>query len=379
MIFPSDTYKRMTSSPGGMKFIHEVIARSIKLKNEGKEIVDCGLGESSHGLLAKVIEAGMEALKKDEFYYVRPTQGLVELRAEISRQISKEFQLSVDSENVIVTPGAELGIDLVFKSILNPGDEVVIFDPFFIPFATIAITYGARPVFVDTFENGFLPSLKLMKKKITKKTKIIILNSPNNPTGRVFNKKLVEEITFFAKERKIYLLSDETYCFFDFEKIFFSPFNIYPEGTIVVRSFSKQYSMMGYKVGYIVSSTKIANYIKALQIPGWAAPRISSLMALAALKSSNPQSVIENYESKRDNLYKGLNEFGLVDYLPEGAFYFYLKCPSGNSLNFALELADKGLLVIPAFSTKNTHVRLSYGAIEKEQIPKILDAIESVL
>ena len=75
-------------------------------------------------------------------------------------------------------------------------------------------------------------------------------------------------------------------------------------------------------------------------------------MALAALKSSNPQSVIENYESKRDNLYKGLNEFGLVDYLPEGAFYFYLKCPSGNSLNFALELADKGLLVIPAFSTK---------------------------
>src|SRR3989344_5047604 len=331
MIFPSDTYKRMTSSPGGMKFIHEVIARSIKLKNEGKEIVDCGLGESSHGLLAKVREAGMEALKKDEFYYVRPTQGLVELRAEISRQISKEFQLSVDSENVIVTPGAELGIDLVFKSILNPGDEVV------------------------------------------------ILNSPNNPTGRVFNKKLVEEITFFAKERKIYLLSDETYCFFDFEKIFFSPFNIYPEGTIVVRSFSKQYSMMGYKVGYIVSSTKIANYIKALQIPGWAAPRISSLMALAALKSSNPQSVIENYESKRDNLYKGLNEFGLVDYLPEGAFYFYLKCPSGNSLNFALELADKGLLVIPAFSTKNTHVRLSYGAIEKEQIPKILDAIESVL
>lgn len=379
MIEPSNIQKKIANSPGGMNFIQQIIKKSIQLQQKGKEVIDCGLGETMHGLLPEIKTAGEKALKGNEFYYTKPAQGLIELRELISKILSKDLQSQFFPENIIITPGSGLALDLIFRSFLNPGDEVLIFDPFYIPYAVYAGVYGAKSVLIETYSMGFLPNLELMKKNITEKTKMIIINSPNNPTGRVIPKNIIEEIAKVAKENNILLLSDEAYCFFDYENMFNSPFKYYPEGTIVLRTFSKEFSMMGYKIGYIAACENIVRYIESLQFPCWAAPRISNLMAIAALKAKNPKKTLEQYKNKRNFLFNKLNEFRIVDYLPEGAIYFYLSHPKKTGLKFAVQLADKGLLVIPAFSSKNTHVRLSYGAIEEDQIEKIQNIIKSVL
>ena len=155
MLIPSFYHRRSTSAPGGMERVQEVIAKAVQLNKAGKEFIDCGLGETSHGLTTNLIKAGEKALKSDEFYYVKPIQGLPELRTLIAQKVSGDVGTGLTPHQVIVTPGAELGLDLVFRTFLNPSDEVIIFDPFFIPFATFARTYGANIVFIETYSTDF--------------------------------------------------------------------------------------------------------------------------------------------------------------------------------------------------------------------------------
>ncbi len=373
---PSESYFRMTQTPGGFTDMQRVMDIILAIKRKGGNFIDCGLGESSHGLLENCVKEGIKALKKDECDYIKPTQGMDELRIAISKYISKDLNIKVDEGNVIVTPGSELALDLVLKTILNPGDEVIIFDPFFIPFASLSSSYFAKPVFVTTYNSDFLPDIKKLEKVINKRTKLIIINSPNNPTGRIIPRELIQKIVKLAKKRKILLLSDEAYRFFDYEKKFVSPFTYYPEGTIVLRTFSKEYCMMGFKIGYIVADKKIVNYVTKIQYPGWGAPQISSIMALAGLRTGIPGHTLERYKSIRDSLYNNLKDLGLISYLPEGAFYFYIKSPVGKAIDFAIALAKKGLFVIPAFSLQSSHVRLSYGKLGLNHIPEIVNILK---
>ena len=368
----------MVDSVGGMNFMGKVLGMVSKKEGRNK-IIDCGLGESSHysseGNILKILSKN-----KDNFSsYVTPTQGLLLLREGIAITLTKEFKKPIGVESLMVTPGSELALDLVYKTFLNPGDEIVIFDPFFIPFVSFANSYLAVPRIVDTYKSSFLPDLESVNRVINRKTKIIVVNSPNNPTGRVYPKNIIEEIVSMAKKRGIFILADEAYKSFDYNNIFNSPFSIYPEGTIVLRTFSKEYSMMGYKVGYILANEAIINKIRRIQYPGWGAPMLSSLLAAEALKESINYKKLTKYKQIRNFLYSHFKRLDLVNYLPEGAFYFYIKSPNNKAIDFAVTLAKKGLLVIPAFSKRKTHVRLSYGKLRISQASEAVEIIKEVL
>ncbi len=377
MISSSSRVNKIIHSINTYGSFSEVIKKAAELDAAGITYIDCGLGEASHGLDQRVTQAGIKALNSDKFYYVKPTAGLNELRQNIANKFSNEIGSPVDKDQVVVIPGAELGLDLLFKTYINYGDEVIIFDPFFIPFAAFVLSYGGVPVFVDTYDHNFLPNLKKLEQKITKKTKAIIINSPNNPTGRIYNEKIVKDISDLASKAGILLISDETYRYYDYENVFVTPYKYYPTGTIVVRSFSKEYSMMGYKVGYIIGEVENLEFIKKIQFPGWGASTISSYMANEAIQiNDNNSDILNMYKMKRDSLYQGLKGSGLLEYLPEGAFYFCIKVPNGNNVDYALKLAESGLLVVPAFSTKNSHIRLSYGRLKLEKIDEVLSLLK---
>lgn len=375
----SASYRRVVKSAGGMDRLYGLVKVAINLRKQGVKILDCGLGESSHGLSTDIIRAGESALNNAEYNYTKPLHGLISLRNVLSKSLIVEFKHEIDPENIIVTCGAEMGLDLVFKTFIDSSDEVVLFDPFFIPFYSFVRSYGGKVVIVDTYNSDFLPDIDQLKDKATQRTKMIVVNYPNNPTGRIPHLDFIKAIAQFAKERGILLLSDETYKFFDFNGQFVSPYVYYPEGTIVVRSFSKEYSMMGYKVGYLVCSEELATFVKQMQLPGWSAPRISSLMADAALKTPPDSSVLAGYKAKRDFLYEQLNKLGVANYLPEGSFYFYLASPFESGSEFAHKLANQGLLVTPAFSIKDTHVRLSYGALSNDNLEQVVEVIKQTV
>lgn len=378
MDFLSEAYNNVVNSPGGMDAFKQVMREYTALKAQGKKIIDCGLGESSHGLFPEIAEAGKHAIDTNQNGYVRPTDGLPELKAIISTQYSKEIGMNVQENQIIVTPGAELGLDLIFKTFLDKGDEVVIFDPFFIPFVALVQSYKATPVIIDTYETNFLPDLEELKSKITAKTKMIVINSPNNPTGMIIPHKMLDEIAEIARKKNILLLLDETYQFFDYEEKFYSPYKSYPEGSIVVRSFSKKYCMMGYKLGYIISAENHASAIRNMQFPGWGAARISNLMGIAALKSEIPEKVFISYKQKRDYIYNELKSSGICDYCPDGAFYFYIDS-KGDCVDFSLKAAKRGLLVVPGFSQRSSHFRLSYGALRQEDLGESVKILKDIL
>ena len=163
-ISPSITYKRTIKSPGGMEYVSQVMTKAIQLKKQGKAIINCGLGEPSHGLKPEAIKMGIRAIKKDEYEYVKPIFGLNDLRNKISSKLSIELKTKISPEQIIVTPGSEVGLDLIFRTLLNPKDEIIVFDPFFISFAFLPPTYGAKVVLVETYSSSFLPNLdKLIK------------------------------------------------------------------------------------------------------------------------------------------------------------------------------------------------------------------------
>ncbi len=367
-------YDNMVNSVGGMNQMGKVI-RSTEKNKESGVIIDCGLGESSQFSLQESILkilSNANAINS----YVTPTQGLKCLRDGIASALTEEFKKPISINNLMITPGSELALDLVYKSLLNPGDEIIIFDPFFIPFVSFAKSYLARPIIVDTYKSFFLPDLKLLNKIINRKTKMIVINSPNNPTGRIYPMELVGDLVNLARKSKIFILSDEAYKHFDYDNVFFSPYNIYPEGTIVLRTFSKEYSMMGFKVGYLLANKDFVNKVGKIQYPGWGAPMISSLLAAEVLKKGTDSERLTEYKKIRNYLYSHLKRFGVLDYKPEGAFYFYVRSPNNNAIEFATKLAKKGLLVVPAFSKRNSHIRLSYGKLNLSQAKKVIKIIE---
>ena len=353
-----------------------LLDKANSLQAGGKEIIDCVLGEVSHGLDKKVVKLGKKLLET-EYSYIKPIRGYTPLRDNIARLVNRECGVDFTPDNVIVTPGAGLAIDMFYRTFLNPGDEVVIFDPFYIPFVVYARIYQANPVLVDTYDTKFQPCVEILRKKITRRTKVIVINSPNNPTGRIIPKEIINEIASEARNRGLIILSDETYSFLDYEGNFVSPLFFYPEGTVVVRSFSKEFSMMGYKVGYIAADSKIICFLRRLQFPCWGAPRLSSIMANAALEfTSKNRKKMRVYRKMRDVLYRRLTELDIIEYMPEGAIYFYVKSPYSTALDYARRLAHEGLLVSPGFSKRNTHIRLAYGNLMKADIPKVMLAFE---
>jgi aspartate aminotransferase/aminotransferase len=262
---------------------------------------------------------------------------------------------------VFISSGTSGGLMLALAALVNPGDEVLIFDPYFVMYKHLASLFGGVPVFVDTYPD-FRIDLDLVRGNITDRTKVILFNSPANPTGRVADEEETRGLAELARERGIALISDEIYRAFTYDVPFASPARWY-DRTIVIDGFSKSHSMTGLRLGWVHGPADILEQmIKLQQFTFVCAPHPVQWAGVAAWDEDVGDRVAE-YRRKRDFLLRELSgDYEIAG--AQGAFYILAKAPWGTGTEFVAEAIRRNLLVIPGnvFSARDTHFRISYAA-----------------
>lgn len=377
----------------------EITAKAAELKAQGIDVLSFGAGEPDFNTPNNIIEAAYKAMKEGKTKYTK-TSGIIELRKAICDKLKKENNLNYFPEQIIVSTGAKQCLSNIFMAILNPGDEVIIPTPYWVSYPELVKMADGVPVFCNTEEsNDFKYTIASLKKVLTKKTKAIILNSPNNPTGSIYNEEELKAIAEFAKENDLIIISDEIYekLIYDNKK-HISIASLSEDAynrTIVINGFSKSYAMTGWRIGYSASSKKIASLMGSIQSHMTSnVSSISQYAALEALEGSQDSvnKMIKEFESRRNYMADRLAEIKNVSFIkPMGAFYimvnvgyYYNKELNGykikSSLDFSKKLLEEEkLAVIPgiAFGLDN-YIRLSY-ATSMEVISKGLDRLENFL
>jgi aspartate aminotransferase/aminotransferase len=344
-----------------MKIKPSGVRRIFDLARQTKDPINLSIGEPDFDIPGPLKEEGIEWIKKG-FNKYTPTQGIPELREKIADHLNKK---GVHFEEVMVTAGVTGGLLLASLALINPGDEVIIPDPFFVMYEYQVLLMGGIPVFVDTYPDFRLREEEIVK-KLSKKTKAIMVNSPNNPTGTVYPKDDLMKVVRIARERDLLILSDDIYDNFVFDGPPCPCIGQLYEKTLTFGGFSKAWAMTGWRLGYVAGPREILQQMITLQ--QYTFSSINSIAQKAAIKALdfNVDSCIQGYKKKRDLIYEGLKEKFHVQQ-PKGAFYIFPEVPGGNGEAFVEKAVKHNLFIVPgsAFSKRNTHARISFAASEE--------------
>lgn len=334
------------------------IRRVFELASQLRDPINLSIGQPDFDVHEPVRQALVNAVETRKNGYAL-TQGMPVLREKLQAQIDREYQHS--DRRVFVTSGTSGGLVLTMWSLVNPGDEVILFDPYFVMYEPLVRLVGAEPILIDTYPD-FRIDLNRVADAITPRTKLILLNSPANPTGVTATGEEIRGLARLAAERDVALISDEIYRQFCYDEPFVSPANT-NDRTIVIDGFSKSHAMTGWRVGFVHGPAEVINtMIKLQQYTFVCAPQPAQWAAAVAM-DVNIQDDIDAYRRKRDLLYAGLADcYELVQ--PGGAFYAFPKVPRGTATEFVSRAIENSLLVIPGsvFSRRDTHFRISYAA-----------------
>ena len=277
----------------------------------------------------KIREAGIESLETGKTYYTS-NAGTLELRREISNYMNRRFDLHYDpAKEVVVTVGGSEAIDVAMRTLLQPGDEVIIPTPCFVCYEPLCKMAGAVPVIVETRnEDRFKLTPELLESAITEKTKMLVLAYPNNPTGAIMDEGDLEKIAQILREKQIIVLSDEIYAELTYGRRHVSIASLPEmwERTVVVSGFSKAYAMTGWRLGYICAPAPLARQmLKIHQYAIMCAPTTAQLAAITALRDCDEDvaAMTAEYDRRRRLIYNGLRDIGIESFEPEGAFYIY--------------------------------------------------------
>ena len=326
-----------------------------------KDPVDLSVGVPEELTPEHIKKAGIEAITNDRTAYT-PANGLPELRDEISKKLLRENKISATPEMITVVPGLTTGQLLIYMAIVDPGDEIVVIDPYYPPYTQLAAAVGANVLLVNSLPT-FHPDIPEIEASITNRTKAIVINSPNNPTGAVYSESDLRKIAEIADRHGVLVISDEIYEHFNYESKHFSIGSIY-ENTLTLNGFSKAYAMTGWRLGYISGPQELIEAINEIQqYSVFASSTIAQHAALSAIKS--PPELTKRYTHKRDVLKAELESLGYEINGMEGAYYAFVKAPNDmQDFEFVQKAADHNLIVVPgrAFSSRTGYFRLSYGA-----------------
>lgn len=273
-------------------------------------------------------EAAIQSLERGHTYYTS-NSGLPELRSEIARYMNRRFGLDYSAGEVLVTVGGSEAIDVAIRSLVNPGDEVIIPMPSFVCYEPIARMAGAVPVIINTkAENGFKLTAEELRQAITPRTKVLVLPYPNNPTGAILERDELEKLAEVLRDTNIAILSDEIYAELTYSKTHVSIASIdgMRERTIIASGFSKAYAMTGWRLGYICAPAAWTKQMTKLhQYAIMCAPTVSQFAAIEALKNGDEDiaEMCAEYNRRRVFIAEGLERIGLPVMIPEGAFYIY--------------------------------------------------------
>ena len=344
--------ERMTHiESSGIRKVFE-LARSLK------DPVNLSIGQPHFDVPEPIKTAAHKAIDAGHNGYT-VTQGIAELRAKLMGEVKKK--LNHADRDLFITSGTSGGLMLSLCTTVNPGDEVIIFDPFFVMYPHIITLAGGKTVYIDTAPT-FGIDLDKVKSAITDKTKAIIVNSPANPTGKLLSRETLRDLAVLAKEKDILLISDEIYSRFCYDGEFASPAE-FNEDVLVLDGFSKSYAMTGWRMGYCHGPQRLIEKMTTLQqFTFVCAPSIFQYAGLTAL-DTDISNMVADYTQKRDRIYEGLKDNFEVE-KPEGAFYIFPKAPHSTGTEFVGEAIRNQLLIIPGqvFSQQDTHFRISYAA-----------------
>lgn len=330
--------------------------------------INFSIGQPDFPVPEEVREAAKRAIDQGWNRYT-PTQGIAPLRQKIAAKLATDNSIFVDPEDVLVTSGSSGGIFLAFSALLDPGDEIIIPDPYFVMYTQLAAFFGARAVLIDTYPSFQLDPDRIAA-AITSRTRAIVLNSPNNPTGAVYSEATLRAIAAVADRHGVAIISDEVYEPFVYDGArHFSIGSVYAD-TITLNAFSKSHSMTGWRVGYAAGPSHIIEKMKELQQYTFVcAPSFAQVAGLTAL-ALGPAPEAALYSRRRDLMYDGLRD-AFETTKPAGAFYLMAKVDDVDAASFVDRAIAHNVLVIPGsvFSTRKTHIRLSFATSE-DQIRK---------
>jgi aspartate aminotransferase len=336
-------------------------SNAIKKQQDLINPVDLSIGVPEELTAEHIKAAAIKAIKEDKTSYT-PSNGIVELRQAISKKLKEENNINKDPQDITIVPGLTTGQLLIYLAILDPGDDILVFDPYYPPYPHLASITGANVIYVSTLPS-FQPDLNEIVASITNKTKAIVINSPNNPTGAVYPEETLRKIAKIAEEHNILIISDEIYEHFIYDDKHFSIGSIYPN-TITMNGFSKEFAMTGWRIGYITGPRDIIAAINDLQ--QYVVMSSSSIAQHAAISAfENRPKIIDKYRAKRDLVRKHLGDLDYDLQGLQGAFYAFIKAPNDlTDLEFVDRASEHGLILVPgrAFSRLHGYVRISYGA-----------------
>jgi len=348
--------------------IRKVFDLAAKLKNP----INLSIGQPDFDVPEPIQQAAIDAIRSRKNGY-SVTQGAPPLRDQLQAQVDAEFQ-HLDRQ-VFVTSGTSGGLVLAMLALVNPGDEVLVFDPYFVMYESLVRLAGGVMVTIDTYPD-FGIDIDRVKQAMTPKTKVVLFNSPANPTGATIKESEVRALANLCAERGIALVSDEIYRMFCYDGTFVSPARFNAQ-TIVIDGFSKSYGMTGWRLGYAHGPADVIQAMTKLQQYTFVcAPNPLQHGAVAAAKV-DMQPHIAAYRKKRDRFVAGLENAGYEVAAPGGAFYVFPKAPWGTGSEFVTAAIEQHqLLIIPGkiFSRRDTHFRISYAASD-ETIDRGIEAL----
>jgi len=386
------TFSKVACRLHGQKMF-QILAQAKELEGKGIDVIHLEIGDPDFDSPPKVVEAACSALQSGFTHYTN-SAGMKEFREVAAKvtQRSRGFLPTIDQ--ILVTPGANIQIYLAIACLVNPGEEVIITDPCFVSYTSIIELCGAKAVKVPLYEsNEFRINPKDLRKAVTKKTRMIVINSPNNPTGAVMNEEEIKEIYEIAESFDLYLLSDEVYgrmVYKDDDTQFFTPtvYDQCKERTLLVHSFSKSYAMTGWRIGAIAGPEEVVQRMSLLleTITSCVSPFIQ-LAAIQAMTSSQDRidDMISAYRKRRDLIVSGLNDIDGIQCLkPGGAFYVFpnIKGTGLTAEEFSNQVLEKtGVATCPGNyfgEAGEGYVRFCY-ANSDEKILEALDRIKKFL
>lgn len=316
--------------------------------------------------------------------------GYEDVREAIAKSINNKFGTAFNHKNILMTVGAAGGLNVVFKTLLNPGDEVVVFAPFFGEYRAYADNFDGKLVIVSPNTVDFQPNLEEFKGKITPNTKAVIVNSPNNPTGVIYSEETIVKLAKILEEKQkefgtdIYIISDEPYRELAYDNAQVPYLTKYYANTIVGYSYSKSLSLPGERIGYLVIPSEVAdfeNVVAAANIANRILGFVNapSLIQKVIARCLDAEVDVEAYNKNRELLYNNLSSYGYECIKPEGAFYLFVKAPIEDDKEFCAKAKDKNILLVPgsAFGCPG-YVRIAY-CVAYKTIERALPSFKALI
>ncbi len=370
----------------GTKFLNFLLIESVKvqstnrqthlsiflkaktLEQQGKKIIHMEVGELDF-LPPVIVKSALEEAYDKGYVRYGPTKGIPSLRTALAENVSKTYNINVNAENVLVSPGARFSIFLAISTLLNPGDEIIVIEPAWPAYLDCALNAGVKVKGIKTtIESKWEPSIQQIENSINSNTKMIVFNYPNNPTGKILPPKIQDDIVDLAIKNDLYIVSDEIYSQYAF-KDWKSVHSYQYKKSIVTQSFSKSHAMTGFRIGYATASPEIIDTMSKLQ--ALSLTNVSEPIQYVALQAlnENTSDFSKTVKSRLEVVAKKAKEIGLDFVEPDGAMYLFAKINQEgfDGTDFANKMLDHGLALAPGtgFGDYKEFIRISACQDEK--------------